>query len=112
MGEEGSNTITLNIMGSTKCVEVDLNKLRESMKIIDKHVDEKPAVAEQQKDDMLDIDLDTISEEEFLVKAIQKIGPIQKNPATKTLTKDSFIKIFKFTGYFAKIKSKDLKKVA
>lgn len=41
-------------------------------------------------------------------KAIEKIGQVQKTPR-KTLGKDSFIKIFKYTGDFAKLKSKDIK---
>jgi hypothetical protein len=49
-----------------------------------------------------------MSEEEFLKIACEKILPIQKTP-NKTLTKETFIKIFKYTGDFAKIKSRDLK---
>ena len=39
------------------------------------------------------------------------IGTIQKTK-NKTLTKESFIKIFKFTGDLARIKSKEIKKTA
>jgi len=52
-----------------------------------------------------------ISEEEFLEKAIEAIGPVQKT-ARKTLEKDSFIKIFKYTGDFAKLKNKSVKQNA
>ena len=55
-----------------------------------------------------DINLMDITEEEFVTRAVEKIQPIKKNP-NKTLHKDSFIKIFKYTGDFAKLKSKDLK---
>jgi hypothetical protein len=58
-----------------------------------------------------EIDQDNITEEEFLNQAVAKIGPIQKTK-NKTLTKDSFIKIFKYTGDYAKLKSKELKKNA
>lgn len=54
------------------------------------------------------IDLDGITEEEFLNKAVEKIGTVQKTPQ-KTLTKECFIKIFKYTGDFAKLKSRDTK---
>lgn len=37
--------------------------------------------------------------------------PISKT-AQKTLSKDSFIKIFKYTGDFAKLKSRELKQKA
>jgi hypothetical protein len=43
-----------------------------------------------------------------LNKAVEKILPIQKT-AHKTLSKESFIKIFKYTGDFAKLKSRDVK---
>jgi hypothetical protein len=52
-----------------------------------------------------------ISEEEFLEKAIEAIGPVVKT-ARKTLDKDSFIRIFKYTGDFAKLKNKEIKKNA
>jgi hypothetical protein len=62
------------------------------------------------KEDLLEgIDLETITEEEFLDKAVERIGTIQKTK-NKTLSKDSFVKIFKFTGEFAKLRSKDIKK--
>ena len=44
-------------------------------------------------------------------KATEAIGPIKKTNK-KTLEKDSFVKIFKYTGDFAKLKNKELKKLA
>lgn len=41
-------------------------------------------------------------------KAIEKIGTVQKTK-NKTLSKESFIKIFKYTGDYAKLKSKEAK---
>jgi hypothetical protein len=55
-----------------------------------------------------EIDVLNLSEPEFLEMVAEKIGPIKKNE-NKTLHKDSFIKIFKYTGDFAKLKSKGLK---
>lgn len=55
-----------------------------------------------------EIDMLNLSEPEFLDLVVEKIGSIKKNE-NKTLHKDSFIKIFKYTGDFAKLKSKGLK---
>jgi len=46
-----------------------------------------------------------------LEKAIEAIGPIKKT-SRKTLEKDTFIKVFKYTGDFAKLKNKEMKKNA
>jgi hypothetical protein len=102
------NKITLNVAGSNKAIEVDLIKLREAITILDNQVEEKQASPEDIKPLVDNIDIEGITEEEFLAKAIEKIGPVQKTPQ-KTLTKECFIKIFKYTGDFAKIKSKDAK---
>lgn len=59
-----------------------------------------------------EIDINSgISEEAFVEKAIESIGEVKKNE-NKTLHKDSFIKIFKYTGDFAKLRSKDIKQKA
>lgn len=59
-----------------------------------------------------DIDL-TLSEDDFVAKVVELVGDIKKNENnSKVLSKDSFIKIFKYTGDFAKIKSSSLKKNA
>lgn len=55
--------------------------------------------------------MDGISEEDFVNKAVEKIGAIKKTPQ-KLLDKECFIKIFKYTGDLAKMKSKELKKKA
>ena len=49
-----------------------------------------------------------ITDEEFLAKAVALILPIQKT-LNKTISKESFIKIFKYTGDYAKLKSRDMK---
>ena len=41
-------------------------------------------------------------------KAIEKIGKLERTKA-KTLEKDTFIKVFKYTGDYAKFKSKEIK---
>lgn len=105
---EDPNKITLNVNGSGKAIEIDLVKLRESITILDKQVTEKQASPSDIKPLVENIDLEGLTEEEFLAKAVEKIGPIQKT-AQKTLTKECFIKIFKYTGDYAKIKSRDAK---
>jgi len=57
---------------------------------------------------MAAINTDGISEEEFVVQAIAAIGTVKKTPR-HTLEKETFIKIFKYTGDFAKLKNKTMK---
>jgi hypothetical protein len=58
-----------------------------------------------------EIDISNITEEEFVNKVVEHIGEIKKND-NKTLHKDTFIKIFKYTGDFAKLRSKGIKQKA
>ena len=53
-------------------------------------------------------DTTNMSEEQFIEKAVEAIGELKKT-AKKTLTKESFIKVFRYTGDFAKMKGKELK---
>ena len=106
---EDSNKITLNVNGSNKALQIDLEKLRDAITILDKHVEEKQASPEDVKPLVENIPLDGITEEEYLKLAVEKIGTVQKTPQ-KTLTKECFIKIFKYTGDFAKLMSKDVTK--
>jgi vacuolar-type H+-ATPase subunit I/STV1 len=105
---EDSNKIILNVNGSSKALQIDLEKLRDAITILDSHVEEKQASPEDVKPLVDNIPLDGITEEEYLKLAVEKIGAVQKTPQ-KTLTKECFIKIFKYTGDFAKLKSKDAK---
>ena len=57
--------------------------------------------------------MEGITEEEFINKAIERIGQVKKDPKNnKVLERDCFIKIFKFTGDFAKMKTTEMKKKA
>lgn len=51
------------------------------------------------------IDIAGMNEDEYLEKALAAIGTIEKTGPNKSLSKDSFIKVFKYTGDFAKLKS-------
>jgi hypothetical protein len=68
-------------------------------------------VQEEKKDLLEGFDMDNMTEDQFLDLAVAKIGPLEKTK-TKTLSKNSFIKVFKLTGEFAKFKSRDMKKEA
>jgi len=87
---------------------IDLKKLKEAITFVDGAVEEKQASAEDHMTKLEEIDITTCTEEEFVEKAVAAIGDVKKND-NKTLTKDSFIKIFKYTGDFAKIRSKGIK---
>jgi hypothetical protein len=69
------------------------------------------ATAEDSKIDLPAISTIGISEEEFVEKAIAAIGPLKKTEK-KTLDKESFIKVFKYMGDFAKLKNKEMKSIA
>lgn len=84
-------------------------KLREAITFLDNSVEERQASAEDHMTKIEDIDITNCSEAEFLAQAVEKIGVVKKNE-NKTLHKDTFIKIFKYTGDFAKLRSKDIKK--
>lgn len=106
---DGDEKVSFNIFGTNKSIVIDKAKLKEAITIQDKPVQEKQATAEDVKGtEMPLIPLEGITEEEFLEKAIEAIGPLKKTPQ-KTLEKDTFIRVFKYTGDFAKLKNKELK---
>ena len=106
---DGDDKVSFNIYGTNKSICIDKAKLREAIVIKDTPVVEKQATAEDAKGvELPNILTDGITEEEFLEKAIEIIGPIKKTPQ-KILEKDCFVKVFKYTGDFAKLKNKELK---
>jgi hypothetical protein len=54
------------VNGSGKAIEIDLTKLREAITVLDKQVVEKQASPEDSKPLVENIDLENITEEEFL----------------------------------------------
>ena len=108
---DSDDRLTFNVQGTNKAVQVDLAKLREAITFLDSSVDEKQATAEDHMTKVVDIDLTEITEDEFVERAVEEIGEIKKNE-NKTLQKDSFIKIFKYAGDFAKLRSKGIKAAA
>ena len=88
-----------------------MNKLREAITFLDNSVEERQASAEDHMTKIEEIDIANMTEEEFLEAAIANIGEVKKNE-NKTLAKDTFIRIFKYTGDFAKLRSKGIKAAA
>ncbi len=108
---DGDEKVSFNIFGTNKSIVIDKAKLKEAITIQDAPVVERQATAEDNKIDLPQINTDNISEEDFLHQALAAIGPLKKT-ARKTLEKESFIKVFKYTGDFAKMKNRSLKQVA
>ena len=109
---DGEDKVSFNIFGSNKSIIIDKVKMREAITIQDTPVNERQAQPEDSKTtDMPNIDTTDLDEEGFLKAACEAIGAIVKTPM-KTLDKDSFIKVFKYTGEFAKFKNSELKRVA
>lgn len=72
---EDQNKITLNVHGSGKSIEIDLAKMREAITIHDKKVEEKEVVVDKTSI-VENIDIENITEEEFLKQAVEKILPV------------------------------------
>jgi len=89
-------------------VQIDLKKLREAITFIDNPVEERQASAEDHMTKIEEINFVGMTEDEFISEVIVKVGDIKKND-NKTLHKDTFIRIFKYTGDFTKLRSKGIK---
>ena len=107
---DGDDKVSFNIFGTNKSIVIDKAKLKEAITIQDAPVVERQATADENKISLPKISSD-VSEEEFLIQAIAAIGPLKKTNR-KTLEKESFIKVFKYTGDFAKMKNQAMKQVA
>ena len=103
---DGDDKVSFNIFGTNKSIVIDKEKLKQAITIQDQPVVERQATGEDNK-----IDIPNISEEQFVEKAIEAIGTLKKT-SHKTLEKESFIKVFKYTGDFAKLKNREMKKIA
>ena len=109
---DGEDKVSFNIFGSNKSIVIDKAKMREAITIQDAPVQERQAEPEDNKQAELPaIDTTDMDEEGFLKAACEAIGTVTKTPQ-KTLDKESFIKVFKYTGEFAKFKNTEIKKVA
>ena len=107
---DGDERVSFNLIGIGKSIVIDKEKMREAITIQDIKVDEKVAKADD-KVDLPELDANELGEEGFVKAAVEAIGEVKKTPG-KTLEKETFIKVFKYTGDFAKFKNKELKKAA
>lgn len=108
--DKEDGTIVLNIEGTTKKMTVNLEKLKEAITFSDGHEAQTPYNAEANKVNYEPIDATGLTPEEYIAKAAEKILPIKKNG--KNLHKETFIKIFHYTGDYAKFRTTELKKEA
>ena len=105
--------MTLNVQGTNKAIQIDLVKLKDAITFLDNSVEEKNASADDYMTKVEEIDISNITEEVFVQTAVEKIGEVKKNDTNnKILSKDTFIKIFKYTGDFAKLRTQAFKKSA
>jgi hypothetical protein len=105
--DDGEDKVSFNLFGSNKSICIDKAKLKEAITIKEGPVKEVQ-VKEEKKTEFETIPAD-LSEEDFVVAAVKAIGELKKTPK-KTLDKESFIKVFRYTGDFAKLKGRELKK--
>ena len=98
---ETEGTFSFNLFGTNKSIKIDKAKFMEAITIQEQPVIEKQATPED-KVQLESIPMD-IEEEEFVKRSVDAIGEVKKNG--KILEKDTFVKIFKYTGDFAKFKN-------
>ena len=96
---DSDDRITFNVQGTTKAIRIDMVKLREAI-TFESTVEERQSTKEDHLTKIEDID-ESLKGEDFLNKAVELVGTIEKNE-NKTFKKDSFIKIFKYSGEYAK----------
>jgi hypothetical protein len=106
---ESEGTFSFNLYGTNKSIKIDKAKFMESVTIQDQPVVEKEATAEA-KLNLKNIPMEGVSEEDYVKQSIEAIGEVKKSG--KILEKETFVKIFKYTGDFAKFKNQEIKKKA
>jgi hypothetical protein len=105
--DKEDGTIVLNIEGTDKKMTINLEKLKEAITFSDGHEVQKPYNAEEHKVHYEPIDASGLTPEEYIAKAAEKILPIKKSG--KVLHKETFIKLFHYTGDYAKFRTTELK---
>ena len=108
---DGEDKVSFNLFGTQKSIVIDKAKMREAITIQDAPVQERQAQPEDAKSELPNIVATDLDDEGFLKATIDAIGTVTKTPK-KTLDKDTFIKVFKYTGEFAKFKNAEMKRVA
>lgn len=108
--DKEDGTIVLNIEGTSKKMTINLEKLKEAITFSDGHEVQKAYNAEENKVQYEPIDASNLTPEEFIAKAAEKILPVRKTG--KNLHKETFVKLFHYTGDYAKFRTTELKKEA
>jgi len=75
---DSDERMTLNVQGTGKAIQIDLTKLKESVKFIDNRVAELKSAPGSIATGLEDIDISNISESDFIKKAVDLIGPVKK----------------------------------
>jgi hypothetical protein len=78
---------------------------------LDNSVGERAQTSGDLQTSVEEIDISDISEQDYVKKVVAAIGEVKKTQ-NKLLHKDTFIRIFKYTGDFAKLRSRDIKEKA
>lgn len=73
---DSDERMTLNVQGTGKAIQIDLNKLKEAVSFVDNTVAEKKALSASAAN-LEDID-ESLSEKDFIKKAAELIGPVKK----------------------------------
>jgi len=108
---DSDERMTLNIQGTGKAIRIDLVKLKEAVTFLDNSVGERAQTSGDLQTSVEEIDISDISEQDYVKKVVAAIGEVKKTQ-NKLLHKDTFIRIFKYTGDFAKLRSRDIKEKA
>ena len=106
--ETSEKELTLSVNGVNKTIKIDMDKLKDSITFLDSVVEERQASAEDNLTKCEDIDSTGMTEDQYMAKAIELIGTIEKND-NKTFKKDTVIKMFKYCGDFSNFRQGDLK---
>lgn len=106
---DSEKQLTLNIQGSEKAIQLDLEKLKDCITVEELPIPKKE-VKPLTESVLKNIDSE-LKEDEFLEETIKAIGEIKKTPK-KLLEKETFVRVFKYVGDFAKYRSKSQKQIA
>lgn len=103
---DSEKQLTLNIQGSDKAIQLDLEKLKDCITVEEIPIPKKE-VKPLTEAALNNIDTN-LKEDEFLEETVKAIGEIKKTPK-KLLEKETFVRVFKYVGDFAKYRSKSHK---
>ena len=94
---EENRVVTLELEGTGKKMQVDTAKLKEAIRVVDGYVAEKSIENNREEWDFTKVD------EELLEKVLGKLDD------KKVLGRDAFVRIYEYTGLYARLKQRGLK---